>query len=83
MAADIFAELADMRELDLGVKRDTAVELLLKGWSNEPGDTLADIVNAVTSVHGNAAIDQYGREKWERSAGELVPVLAGRAMGIA
>ncbi len=81
--ADIFAELADMRELDLGVKRDTAVELLLKGWSNEPGDTLADIVNAVTSVHGNAAIDQYGREKWERSAGELVPVLAGRAMGIA
>ena len=80
---DVFAQLADMKQLDVGIKRDAMVELLLKGWANEPGDTLADVVNAVTSVHGNAAIDQYQREQFERSAGMLVPVLSRMAASAA
>jgi hypothetical protein len=34
-----------------GIARDVAVETLLGAWRHEPGDTLADVVNAVTRLH--------------------------------
>ena len=34
-----------------GIARDVAVEMLLGAWRHEPGDTLADVVNAVTRLH--------------------------------
>ncbi len=34
-----------------GIERDVLVEALLSAWGREPGDTLADIVNAVTRLH--------------------------------
>lgn len=59
-----------------GVKRDVMVEGLLTGWKAEPGETPADIVNAVSRLHLLAEIDQY---QLARQAGELVPILAKRA----
>lgn len=74
-----FEELARMPQLDVGVKRDALVELLLQGWSEEPGETVADLINAVTRTHMLAEIDDLRRARLEEAAGKLVPVLARRA----
>lgn len=34
-----------------GIERDAIVEMLLRGHAAEPGDSLADVVNAVTRLH--------------------------------
>lgn len=34
-----------------GIERDVLCEMLFRGWSAEPGDTLADVTNAVTRLH--------------------------------
>ncbi len=73
---DAIVELAQMKELDVGIKRDVLVELLMQGWHQEPGDTLADLVNAVTSTHLLDEVDLWRRERFEEAAGRLVPVLA-------
>ena len=78
-AEDVMAELAAMKELDVGIKRDVLVEILLTTWQKEPGETLADLVNAVTSAHLLEDIDSWRRERFEEAAGMLVPVLVERA----
>lgn len=75
---DAFVELAAMKELDVGVKRDALVEMLLAGWEPEPGDTVADVINSVTAVHLLQDIDDWQRQRFEEAAGLLVPVLANR-----
>ncbi len=75
---EAIAQLSSMPALAVGVKRDALVELLLTGWREEPGETLADVVNAVTRVHALQEIDDYRRERFEEAAGRLVPVLATR-----
>jgi len=72
-------ELAGMKELDVGVKRDVLVELLLDTWKREPGESLADLVNSVSAAHLVNDIDAWRRERFEEAAGMLVPVLAERA----
>lgn len=42
-----------------GIRRDSLVEALLQGYSAEPGETLADIVNAVSRMHTQQGIDEY------------------------
>lgn len=59
-----------------GVKRDAVTEGLLAGWNAEPGETQADILNAVSRLHLLREIDQY---QLAREAGNLVPILAKRA----
>jgi len=76
-AAGWFDALTEMR-MDVGVRRDSLVEMLLATYSEEPGDTVADLVNAVTRVHTLDSIDVYQRERFERAASDLVPVLAHR-----
>ena len=34
-----------------GIKRDALVQMLLQSHSHEPGESLADVVNAVTRMH--------------------------------
>jgi hypothetical protein len=58
-----------------GVKRDVLLEGLLTGWKAEPGETPADIVNAVSRLHLLREIDEY---QLAREAGALVPILAKR-----
>lgn len=57
--------------------RDAAlVEALFTGWRVEGGQTLADLVNAVTrTAHETRALDDDARTAMEERAGELVPVL--------
>jgi hypothetical protein len=48
---------------------------LLAAWDHEPGDTLADAVNAVTrAAHSHRDWDQLTRESLERQAARLVLV---------
>ena len=58
-------------------ERDAAVEVLLRSWHREPGDTLADAVNAVTrAAHEEPTWGQDMREELERQAARLVLVAA-------
>jgi len=53
--------------------RDRVVEALLASWQREPGDTLADAVNAVTrAAHENPFWGVNIREEMERQAAKLV-----------
>ena len=55
--------------------RDAIVDALLRSWKQEPGDTLADAVNAVTrAAHENVGWDVQSREDLERQAAQLVYV---------
>jgi len=74
---DRIAEIADLTG-DVGVQRDALVEILLGGFADEPGDTVADLVNAVTRAHTNEALDRLQMQAIEERAGELVPILARR-----
>jgi hypothetical protein len=66
-------------ELDADVARDTMVEALLRGFDVEPGETLADVFNAVTRAAHDGLLDEAQRWRVERAAGSLLPVLAERA----
>jgi len=66
-------------ELDADIARDTMVEALLRGHAAEPGETLADIFNAVTRAAHEGLLDDVQRWRVERAAGALLPVLVGRA----
>lgn len=66
-------------ELDPDVGRDVMVEALLRGFDVEPGETLADIFNAVTRAAHDGLLDEAQRWRVERAAGALLPVLAQRA----
>jgi hypothetical protein len=63
------------KKLDVGVRAAVLTEALLGGWQVDQGETLADLINAVTAVHTLASINEWQREAAERAAGELVPVL--------
>lgn len=71
--------LVSSGELDADVARDTMVEALLRGFDVEPGETLADIFNAVTRAAHDGLLDEAQRWRVERAAGSLLPVLAARA----
>ena len=53
-----------------GVKRDALVQLLLTGHAHEPGDTVADVVNAVTRLH-EAKLPVHRVSAVQARAGEL------------
>lgn len=58
-------------------ERDLVVQSLLRAWEKEPGDTLADAVNAVTrAAHENTEWSMDVRDQLERQAARLVLVAA-------
>lgn len=60
------------------IAKDTALEVLLSGYRHEGGETLADMVNAVTrAAHASTLVDDCARSIMERDAGRLVHVLRG------
>lgn len=75
----VFEEITNERKWDGPLRRDAMVEKLLQTFAEEPGDSLADIINAITRTHMLAEIDNYQRHRLEQTAGALVPVLAKRA----
>jgi hypothetical protein len=73
------AALVESGEIDAGVARDVQIEALLGGYNREPGDTLADLLNAVTRAAHPTAWDDAARATLERRAGELLPILVRAA----
>jgi len=72
--------LVDKGEIGDGLARDVAVQMLLESYQNQGGgDTLQDVINAVTRMAHEALVDDCARDKLEREAGLLVPVLAKQA----
>ena len=71
--------LVDQGRIDGMTANAASVEALLSGWSREPGNTLADIINAVTRAAHESKFGIDKQEKIEKSAGELVPVLVRSA----
>jgi hypothetical protein len=71
--------LAAAGDITSGNARDATVEALLTAYRYEPGESLADLVNAITRAAWQSDVDQFQRQRYERAAGELVPVLAKSA----
>ena len=61
------------------VARDALTESLLTAFDREPGDSLADLVNAVTRAAHEGMISDIQQWKVERDAGELMVALARKA----
>ena len=82
---DALAGLVEREKISADVAKDTLLEVLLTGWKHEPGNSLADMINAITRSHTSSLLDAIQREALEKQASELVPVLAGwaREAGIA
>jgi len=70
------AALVEKGEIDAGVARDVMVEALLTAYKAEQGDTLADLLNAVTRAAHEAQWNEFSRAALEHRAGELMPVFA-------
>jgi hypothetical protein len=67
--------MVDQGKLDGVTANAVATEALLSAWTQEPGNTLADLVNAVTRYAHTAKVGIERQEKIERAAGDLIPVL--------
>ena len=74
------AALVEKGEIDAGVARDVQVEALLNAYKAEEGDTLADLLNAVTRAAHEASWNEFNRSMLEHQAGELLPVFARAAV---
>jgi hypothetical protein len=72
---DVLRDLAKEVKIP-GVKRDAMVEALLTGFEAEPGETYADLMNAVSRAHLLADIDAFAVAQ---ESGRLLPILAKRA----
>ena len=62
-------------EAGVGVKRDALVQMLLTGHAHEPGDTVADVVNAVTRLH-ESKLPVHRVSAVQARAGELAKAWA-------
>jgi hypothetical protein len=66
-------------KIDAGVARDVQIEAMLAAYNAEQGDTLADLINAVTRAAHEAEWNEFQRAALEHAAGDLLPVLARAA----
>jgi len=71
--------MVDQGKLDGVTANAVATEALLSAWTQEPGNTLADLINAVTRYAHASKLGIDRQEKVERSAGELIPILVREA----
>jgi len=72
--------LVDTGRIGKGIGRDAAVEYLLESYNNQGGgESMHDIVNAITRMAHESMVDDCVRDGLERQAGELVPILAKAA----
>lgn len=69
--------MVDAKRIDGVTAAAVATEAILTAWKEEPGQTLADLVNAVTRYAQKTS--ENTKDRIQRSAGELVPVLVHRA----
>lgn len=74
----LIAEMISRPELKGIVAQSVLAEALLTGWQEEPGNTAADFVNAVTRAHTLNAMNEYQVQQMEVAAGRLVKELVLR-----
>lgn len=72
--------MVDLGKIDGVTANAVATEALLSAWTQEPGNTLADLINAVTRYAHTAKLGIDRQEKVERAAGELIPVLVRESL---
>ena len=67
-----------------GIGRDAAVQMMFNSYADQGGgDTVQDVVNAITRMAHQNLVNDCARDTLEREAGLLVPVLAKQATAIA
>ena len=72
--------LVDSGRIGKGIGRDAAVQYLLESYDNQGGgNTMQDVINAVTRMAHESMVDDCVRDGLEQQAGALVPVLAKAA----
>ena len=71
--------MVDSGRIDGVTANAVATEALLSAWTQEAGNSLADLINAVTRYAHTAKIGIDRQEKVERAAGDLIPVLVREA----
>lgn len=72
--------LVDKGHVGKGIGTDAAVQYLLDSYNNQGGgDTMQDVINAVTRMAHESLVDDCVRDGLERQAGMLVPILAKAA----
>ena len=74
-AANVIRALVESKKLDAKIGRDTLVQVMLSSFADEPGETLADIINAVTRA-AHERVPVLVGAKLEQDAGALVPWMA-------
>ena len=71
--------MVEKGQIGKGIARDALVESLVGGFNREPGDSLADLVNAVTRAAHEGMVSDIQQWQMERDAGDLMVVLAQKA----
>lgn len=72
--------LVESRTLKAPLSTERLIETLCAAWAKEPGDTLADLVNAITrAAHESPSLDDDARTALEEQARDLVTTL-GRTL---
>ena len=70
---------AENGHINDGVRRDVMAQALLTGFMHEQGETLADMINAITRTHSDTLLSDIETSLLQREAGELVHVFAAEA----
>ena len=70
-------------QITASLGKDVLTAALIQSYNLEPGETIADLVNAVTRCAHEGEWDMTIRDELEREAGRLVPVLAGYVSNMA
>lgn len=78
--SDALEALVIAGEIGTGTARDALVHHLLNAHKAEPGETLADVLNAVTRASHEALLNDIQRDVLERQAGKLLPMFAQRSL---
>ena len=60
-----------------GIGRDAAVQMMFDSYADQGGgDSVQDVINAITRMAHQHLVDDCARDVLEREAGQLVPVLS-------
>jgi hypothetical protein len=72
---DALKALVEQGRIDGTTANAVGLEALLTSWKQEPGNSLADLINAVSRYAHTEKVTIDRQQKLEHAAGELIPVL--------
>ena len=78
----VFRAMADCKRLDLpGGDNKAVVKRLMTMMQYEVGDSVADVINALTATHNDRQLTEEQHVAYETAGGLLVPILAEACRG--